>query len=97
MGQNPTTCVPDEGVERLTERNQHSRFVVSYWIIPGGYRYDVAYCVAEFFSTQIAAERAADEIGRMPPEMAYVCTIEDWDRAENNNSRQSPVGGNCGA
>ena len=65
----------------MGERTAESRFVVSHWIIPNGTRYDIAYTATEFFNTKAEADRYADDAGRMPPEMAEVFAVEEWDAA----------------
>lgn len=60
-----------------------TKFVVSYWVIPGGYEYDKAYVAEAFFDLEVDANAYAKQIGEMPPEMAMVMTIESWQRAKD--------------
>ena len=61
-------------------REPTSKFVVSYWHIPGGYDYSNATVLYEFYDTEEEAVVRARCIGGMPPEMADVYDIATYDR-----------------
>lgn len=56
-------------------------FIVSYWVIPGGYDYHNAYLEEEEFSSKEEADAAAERIGESPPEMAVVFEREEASHA----------------
>jgi hypothetical protein len=65
----------------MHSRETSSRFVVSYWVIPEGYRYDIAYVNNAFFDTKEEADRFAKSVGLEPPALAMVCTTDELDAA----------------
>ena len=64
----------------IYQRETTSKFVVSYWHIPGGANYSNATVMTAFTNTKEQAENLANYLGRMPPEMADVTSIEVYDR-----------------
>lgn len=61
-------------------REPTSKFVVSYWHIPGGCNYTDATVRIEFYDTEEEANDRAKCIGGMPPEMADAYDIATYDK-----------------
>lgn len=58
--------------------NSDTKFVVSWWHIPGGCQYDHAMALEAFFPDQVSADSFCREVGTMPPEMAIVIPYETY-------------------
>lgn len=68
-----------------SEIQEDTKYVVSYWYLPGGYDAVNAESRNLFCSMQELAEKACEEIGTYPPEMAFVISIEDYLRVKENS------------